>query len=812
MLQELNAVRESALAQTTVIATKSLEFMAYKGYTIQDFAVWNWILSARAAQESTSRLRFVTETSDTGLGPIPMFVFQQLLRRADINATTLSSLITLARHMLELNGHIMGLDTLVLLVIRLLRQSRRVWPAACVIIAQLWAKHAKINKLGGRVEGKDATEQALARLSFAYNRILSILSLPPNMFPYQSLQHRQRAQFTLIRQMNTFHPPLILTREGFRAVTRTQLAHRKTANERKWASLKAESWPPWKEDKLGVDALIDVNHGQSRASESLVQMVEAGYGTSDWEKSAGILAGWDTDSSPTIQTRSSLVPKLTSPRPCKGKGKDLALRSRWQSLKSDVVWIARIRATRTLQEAWTCFLAYEGEYQRCNARIYHVMFEKVIHERKRIQNMDSAHKNVTGGRAGYQDSMAGDGREVVESSSSHNQATSTREPLPTFETLFDRMIHENIRPRGRLLAFLLNHAQSYSEGIKIIQASKLSDSAKQILISNRAASRSEIQQILASVPDWLFAAAVGFLCRSAFAQETPFAPSQSWPEDSSTVLYKTTFKMGQRWARARLWRHALKLVIIRKPFYHPPWNSLLMLLGQPRVVLTLNQVPSDRQDNPATYSFRKACWLVEQMDMMSLGLDFPGFVHLCTVVRNTALVVRHMETRTDEQANGPTQIDLDHLSSFLEHRFAKLVRPAEDTRLNHGTPTRKLLQVPHPAHLHVYIRTLGQLGHYDAISRLAGWISEFYDHIIDEAKETANGMGVFRMCLVAIRVFVEQPLAWYESKEEITEDEKEPYEKAVRLVDGIREVIERNDGWGGWPTDEEVDQYISRGE
>ncbi|KAL8708819.1 MAG: hypothetical protein Q9220_006380 [cf. Caloplaca sp. 1 TL-2023] len=804
------AVKKLGLARTRVLATEALDYIASKGYSLQDFAVWNFILSARSADVSASRLKFVSDVRDPDLGLIPMFVFLQLLRRTDINAPTLSSLIMHAGHMLESTDHDGGIDTLVQLVTRLLRQSRKVSPAACVDIARLWVKHAKISKVGDRTKEKEMTEQDSARFSFAYNRILSMLALPPNMLPYQSLHHRQRAQFIVIRQMNTFYPPLTVTREGFRAVTRSQLAHRKTLSERKWASLKAESWPPWKEDKLGVDAWINVNHGQSRASESLVQMLEAGYGSSDWEKSAAILGGWDTDNSPTIQTRSTLVPESPSLRLCKGRDKSLALMARRPDPKRATLWIARIRATRTLQDAWTCFLACKDQDHACSADVYHAMFEKVIHERMRVQGASITQKEFVRGLAAYQDPMAGDGREVVGSSSSHNQATPTGEPLPTFETLFDRMTHEDIYPTGRLLAFLLSHAESHAEGIRILKASNLSDTAKDVLMSYKAAPRPDTRQILTSLPNWLFAALVEFLCRSAFASAGPSVlfgsrSKRFWIDASN----KTTLGLAQRHARALLWLQALDFVLIRKPLYHPPWNSLLMLLGQPRAVILDYQNPLHGQEHEALYRLRKARWLIyHRMDRLGLGLDFPGFIHLCIIVKNIALVVKEMETRPEERIDGRDQPDLDHLSSLLKQRFAKLVGGVRSAA---ATPP-KILSIPHPAQLHVYIRTLGQLGDYDALSDLANWMVEKSGQIIDEGKETANGMRMFRTCLVAVRVFVEQPLAWYESKGKVTEDEEEPYEKAVRLVDSVREVIERTDGWGGWPTDEEADQYISRGE
>ncbi|KAJ9624105.1 hypothetical protein H2203_005554 [Taxawa tesnikishii (nom. ined.)] len=166
--------------------------------------------------------------------------------------------------------------------------------------------------------------------------------------------------------MATHDPPLVINREGYRGVIRVQLARKKTAEEEEWAQLKSPSWPPWKEERTGMDAYIGVERGISRAGEVLARMQEAGYPLEEWEYVAQIYAGWDTDRSPTIQTR-TIAPAPFS-----------------QNVKAQI-WAARIDSTRTVYEAWACFLACEEESIKLRQEVYFAMFQKLTSESKRRQ-------------------------------------------------------------------------------------------------------------------------------------------------------------------------------------------------------------------------------------------------------------------------------------------------------------------------------------------------------------------------------------------------------------------------------------------
>ncbi|KAI4280914.1 MAG: hypothetical protein L6R38_004073 [Xanthoria sp. 2 TBL-2021] len=804
-LQELEAIKTVATAQAKAIASETLNFLADRGFTLKDFAVWNWILSSRTAVDAALRLELVRKTpceTTAGLDPVPLFVYQRLLLRNDMSAEALSIFIRQIWQLLspknQQNSHSrnaeqnemqkkiipIGLDAFTTMIVRLLRHTRKVWPAAITNIAKLWVTHARDN---GRNN---------SRLSFHYNRILQIIALPSNESPYQSLHHRQHAYFIVYRRMLESSSRFTINREGYRAFTQIQLAHRKTESEREWARLKGPTWPPWKADRTGMDADIGADSGVSRATTVLRHATAWGYGPKVWERGAGILAGIDTDQSPTIQTRSTVVPGSSSSLP-RGSisslppGHTLGLDHVSKKLQPEAaaIWTARVKATRTLQEAWVCFLACKDQGITMGSQLYEAMIEKVIYNDKR---RPAAPNDADPESTPEQLDMPGDGKEVADSSASHNQAISTREPLPTINSLLEKMISHGVRPNDRLVRLVLTHTRSYEEGVQVLEVSRLCGSVRTLLLRWQErpwdqAAISDAKALLKTLPDWLFAAYIDFLCR--------FAERATVPDSESVYIQE------------RL-RHAFRLVLTRLPLYRPPWNSLLRLLSRHGSRVVVNKRSQLQQE---VVKFERACRLLDSTDSLNLDMDFTGFSYLCAIVSN---------------ANAKVKACAKQRVEVVKTRFAQLVRPSTHvhgglntvarlsdyccsdsrgidsaSRGNVGpAPLPRLFRTPHPAHLHVYIRCLGHHDDCDGLVELMQWLAVFADEVIVEAKELANGRTMFGRCLTALRAF-----GCNESIQS-TEEQTQRYECAL---ESLREVMDiREDRWVRWPTDVEVERYF----
>ncbi|KAL8648784.1 MAG: hypothetical protein Q9226_005853 [Calogaya cf. arnoldii] len=511
--KELEAIKVTATDQTKVIGSKSLEILAGRGLILKDFAVWNWILSGKTAMEAMLRLELVNKPSceaSADLGPVPSFIFSRLLLRNDISAEALSIFIPQVCQLLTLkfqqNSHSrnaeqnemqiivpIGLDALTTMIVRLLRHVRKVWPAAITNVAELWVTYAR----------SDGTNNS--RLSFHYNRILQLIGLPSKESPYRSLPHREHAQHILLRKM--LASGLVVNREGYRAFVGTQLAHRKTESEREWARLKGPTWPPWKADRTGMDADFGPESGVSRATVVLREAAASGYApkpdSSDPDDYGPDISVMDINcckSVATICLSLLLLPQIFA------EAQVFAEEFRSQN---------PVRATRSLHEAWECFLAckYQGaliqvvgnksENEPLVRPLYEAMIEKVIYDgKRRSADFESKLEQIA---------LPGDGREVAESDTSYNQVITSREPLPTVDSLLEHMVSHGIRPYGRSLALLLNHAGSYEEGFKALEMSSMKEPVRSILLNPPEqpwdqAAISNARSLLETLPEWIFAA------------------------------------------------------------------------------------------------------------------------------------------------------------------------------------------------------------------------------------------------------------------------------------------------------------------
>lgn len=856
-----------------VFNTKILAWLRGKGYDITDLTTWEWILTARSAEQAAIRLIVLAKQQHPNYiagRTIPNFVLLFLLRRGDFNSRCLRLLLEHAwDRLLHLRGGAevsprspqkqekgvekqifyaeMSEPTIFLMVVRLLRQARQVWPAAIVSISAMMAKY-----LSGTSIRSDSTlqapinEQTSARLTFLYNRMLSLLALPSKLGPFKSTVYLQRAQFIVLRRMSEFQPPLVITREGYRGVIAVQLAHKKTSRERKWAAMKALSWPPWKEEKLGIDRDIGTEQGISRASEVLLRARESGHPLQAWEDVAEVLAGWDTDRSPTIQTRAIMhrsnclhaVSKVDASRTAPAQ-------------HDKKLWAARIRATRTVDEAWACFLTFRSQKGSQPLEVvYYAMFEKLIFEAKSIKRrVPNDRVKPSDNSAGALSPLPGDCKETFPVPGPR-EAIYVRTPTPDINGFLNMMIDDKIKPSGRFLAFLWCHARTFKMGIKCLSESALDLTTINALLSQNIAH--EVKQVkLELMEDHLFAAFIAFLSRFA-----PFIESHNSGSDSNagklplnTVFsHSAMIKLGRTHINPLL--QAFQLMEIRKPFYRPPWYALLSALARPRrVVSNFQYLDHDVQD---VLTWKAMCDVLRQMREIGLDVDFSGFQILCTGLQK-ALIASHRfipayqtpfshadglnhenNLQEDNEKRRSHILDAQQVLPsgvlLVKQLFKRLVETefgsdylprSASEHFNGSDSTRKitrlpkLLEVPGPAQLHAFIRVLGFCEDYIGILDLVQWMGNHTPELKAVASEPLNGMRLARRCVIAIRVFLERSWlkVYHEDDEQVDRaDYQEVDDGASReILQKVFTVIDENKDWGGWPTDEEVTAYCRKG-
>ncbi len=856
-------------ALSSVFGDKELCYLHQKGYDAEDVMVWAWILTAESAKRATLRLVINTNGSSshlkTGSRAVPTFVFMFLLRRKEINAQALKWLLDYAwdrlrgRHLMgvstSVNGsthsvvdlshkqnsshedgvcHVqMNKSTILAMVVRLLRHARKVWPSALVSITAIVTTYVT----GPRLPAKDyeSSKYGTARLAFVYNRILWLLAQPASLQPFLSMAYQQRAQFDLLGRMATFDRPLSITREGYQAVIKVQLAHKKTDEERQWAEMKAKSWPPWKEERLGLDVVYGASQARSRALEVMTRMREAGYAIGRWEKVAAILAGQDTDVSPTIQTRAILsVPvSLTADR------FHLRNRSNVHQISEggdQEIWATRIRATRTVYEAWACFLAHADSGSQHSETIYAAMFEKLVFEgirKRKWRAASTTTKATTASEPNPTQIYPGDGKEVNPAPLSPQEAVYVHCEPPSVGTLFVRMIKNRIKPSDRSLAFLVSRASSIEAGMKFLRLSGVRGASA---LANYGVDH-RIREI-SFVSDQVFAAFIQLLCRS----NQPYLSqnrgnSRPTPGVSVNPTSRSPFSTRPQTDPVM---HALRLVDIRKPRYRPCWNALISALarlsGELRIAHTEN-LPRD------IFCWKVIQEIVRHMQQIDVNLDWDGFQTVCRGLQNaiSASIDRIRDSyRTTNNIRATASLNRAagslNLNSAAVHESdlvlrtgcsavnsyfreligvnLSLVEPrkgspfpaASNSSSDPSSLMPALLAVPSPSHLHAYMRVLGFSQDYEGILTLTRWMAEHATELFVVAEAASNGMRAFRRTLVSARVFLEQ--SWERDWRHGNEASDNCSVTAPQeLLFQVKDIMDGVESWGGWPEDDEVALY-----
>ena len=825
-----------------VFNEESLRLLSKRGYDIEDIVSWAWIITAPNSGLAASRLLVASnQPHSLSRATVPTFVFLLMLRRPRASHWAVKLLVIHAWDRLEnrfnpdwqsiavaLNNQssivptrdptaspsathqearfpVMSLQTIVIMVIRLLRLANRYWPPAIPSIVEMLTSHVTGNS-GIRYQNSDnLSVDLISRLTFLFNRLLKLLARPTSAYPFMSIAHQERAQFNIIRKMTEFQPALTVNQEGYRAIISVQLAHRKTLSERNWAFLKSKAWPPWREDKLGISIRKSDGLKISRANQALRNMGEAGYSSGPWENAAGILSGWDTDQSPTIQKRTILSP---------GVGIRLQAGREIQSppLQS-FIWEARIKATRTIEEAWACFLSYQEEAD-IYPNVYGAMLEKIAFEEKRKKDLECA---VTShGRLQDQDSSpaSGDMLELESSSMNPREMTYTRTPPPSFSTFAWSMIDKGIEPNGRILGVMLDNAINIDEGFRFVSASSLQHNhVKQL----QGLEEIDPKNLIIARP--VFTAFIGLLIKCRHASIPRNIGHNATPE----LLRKQQPALS----------HAVQLVLMVKPPYTAPWNMLLSAVAEKSLRLGQTRHSSNLDQD-------LECWaslfsIVVEMEEAEVAIDFSTFHILCAKFEK---MCRHHKLRigTGRQVyDGNADRDLveDAWSVFTKQGLSKLKRlfknlvsldlkhtasheNTEITLSSRSTLSAKagqsssallplLLHLPSPANTHVFMRVLGSARDDDGIIDFLRWMAFASSELEAITRELRNGPRLFRFALIAARVYLER--SWTEFVDHGPVEDKAS-DSAILEASSIINSVE---SWGGWATEDEVHEYCRKG-
>ncbi|KAJ5493138.1 hypothetical protein N7539_001884 [Penicillium diatomitis] len=837
------SINELNMALNDVFGHDAVKYLDSRGYDIGDVVAWAWIMKSKDAEQAISRLFIYSTQCSLGTNhptpPAPPFIILYLLKQKHVTARSLRLLLIYALHLvsgrplpmqinntkiaedyaissLEEFSPQIDLSTGMLLFIRLVHHSRRVWPHAMPTIASAFSRFMMATDIA-RPEALGLDKCNADRLKTKnFNIFLHILCLPAKIQPFQSVTYQQQAQFELLRAMANHKPVLPLTRKGYRAVATVQLAHKKTPDERQSAVLKAPSWPPWKEARLGIDKLRGNEGMYSRTMNVLAQMREAGYSRKLWEDVCSILAGWDTDQSPTIQTRSFMP-----------WSKSLG-RASHTNPDHPAIWTARIRATRTVREAWACFLSYQDRNLPLNKGVYTAMAEKLINRQSAIQRRfdESDH------------ALPGDGREVYAEPASARDLIYVHTEPPALQDFLEQMIGQGISIPSHLLALLLQTTPDFRAGLQYLSASDLPKEQVEVLttILGHPSNYEEAKAPLRAISDDVFGAFVGFLCRSSSsvicagpksvdpARLPILAVCSQWHLPRSK-LTDFEIRSRQKCHPAALW-HAVQLAKARLVPCTVCWTHILGALHKAG-----DRYVKEHRAWRRILAWHEALLALKWMKERDTGLSLDGFYALCKVFNGAVYAglkhpdeagqaftiiqtISHSDGYYDTTGHDQFDAMIENGLLVLKSEFDSLVLPfsatsklaeqsifaemdAADSQLR--VPT--ILHIPSFAVLHRFVRVLGAVGDDEGVLHLLQWMSRSASSLNAAADERLNGDRMRRLTLTAIRLILQGMN---------TDHLKIGHASSNTVkVQEAHDIIRQTAGWD-WPSDEEVEDYYQR--
>ncbi|EXJ88927.1 hypothetical protein A1O3_01991 [Capronia epimyces CBS 606.96] len=761
----------------------SLQVLAENGFDVTDVVSWSWILSSDSVDLAVQRYTVLAaDLRKTRKGIIPKFVLLQLLRASYVGHFALKEVIKsvladlqISQEKKQYSGW--GWVTRVCLVIRLLRHARRVAPDClddiALIIGHLFSDYYKAGRTLERPE--------LQRLTHIFNRFLTLIAFTPAKSPFNAYRQQQNAQLALVRLMVTFQPQLPITREGYRALISVQLLHRKTKHERTWAEAKSPSWPPWRQIRSGIEQDLEYPGKESRVMKLLRRMNEAGYAHGEWEKSAAVLAGWDTDKSPTIQTRAILTrptrPWTTSPR-------------RARSSDGPALWAARIRATRSRREAWASFCAYEKSTDPTDAskmefQPYFAMLEKLlVHAVEKDCHTASAY-------------TPGDVKEVFQDSSNPRDLIYIEKDVPSVEEFYQQMLRMGVKPGGNLLSGLLKSAPNISAGFSYIQDSRWDDDTKLVLRHAEDYSPTVIRQTLSTVPDHTLAALIELLSRHGFDDEPFFrlrgegsfdgGKDPSRKETITPFVYAWELLTASRSSNPRLWNALLE-------------GSLVSLTELRSMAMRKTLNSSAIRD--MKYSMWSCLWTTFGTFSRPWHVhpDLETFRHAAGII-SAMLKDRRVHVTTARYGWLAKNI---FLHAIYGRRITPFLPPA----------TTPLLVVPEGRDLQLLVRVLVSTHDIDGLVALVRWLNGHaatleslnrYPDSTDNAELlSGEGLPPLRNVLCAIRLFLEGSVP-----HSLDGHESIAFETPFAVdAETVREA-RLHCALLGWPSDAEVELFMS---
>ncbi|KPI34948.1 Arginase [Cyphellophora attinorum] len=700
------------LRKTVFNAVTSFD-LSHVGVSEDDIITWSWVLIARTSRAALGRWLEVATSQAEERREMPDFVLLWILRASELPAEHFRALVQhlhtqLCADMENSSGQNeapastftnRGANNVVL--------ERLIGHALAVAVDRLPAIADIASVL--LFQRIDMDWPGLVSDS---NRVLALLAFPPSKNPLRLVHFQKSAQVRLLRKMFASVPEVTLNRRGYQALIAVQLAHAKTDEEAAWARVKALSWPPWRKDRLGMDQRL-VYPGQiSRAGRLLRRMNEAGYEHGVWELTARIYSGWDTDGSPTIQTRTHL--RMDDPRWAQQTNENLSVDQVDQitpesgpnvevrsppntiiSSTESMIWTARVTATRSIREAWAAFLSYRKALKAAkedpHPRVYEAMFAKL--------NADVQHPEP------YLSAVPGDGPQTWPDSNNAQDLVYVEIEPPNVKKFYAEMRQDGLPVSRDLLADLVRRSSSIPQAVTYIRECLSSRTAKSHLLDGGKtfANDRNVRDIFTSPSGQRLLAAWLERCFSVVPTRCYLSATSEKPtaDDLEATKWPILLLKRSAWKDSRLYNAALT-GLRRRLDHHTTakvkfntWELLMSVWYEMRLVLKLMRT---RKIYPDSITFR----LVNE-------------------------IYHQVFNRGPSLSSGRSSGTVDHPVSWAKSVFVQVVYGTTDSIKwirDDQIGSRQLVDPPTPYELRLLVETLGIFQDKEGIVELLLWMSK----------------------------------------------------------------------------------------
>jgi hypothetical protein len=761
---------------------KELQAIQRWGYAPLDIVIWARIISEHELDKALGILKWAISERATQERPaVPLFVILMLLRRCDFTAHSLQRILCYTWAILRQGKRP---DTfrdrqIFMVFTRLHRLARHIWPQALVNISAILTTFLP---WGQKVCGLRWTGPAYERLTAMYNRALVLLSQASTVRPFLSNAFAEKAQFMLLAEMTRFPEVLKINSNGFKGLVKVQLASKKTRQEREWASLQSRAWPPLPEPRNQLDVGKGFEFGASRAVKTLQHMRMAGYSSPSWEKVAQIYAGWETDGSPTIQTRKVIKPiaEITQ-KP------EMAL------------WSARIDVSRDIREAWARYIEFENTKRKPNHWVFYAIFKKLARER---------HRQIYGqsGVVPQSDVLPGDSLDLLEPATSPMQRVYLSREPDSYMDLFQKMMEENPRLSSHFIGFLIANAPTVEDGIEIWQQTSKATAKTDLIVS---ACNSEGSAT--PMDDTVFAGLVKLMCRSPWSRGMMNYGVEITHYNSLRRLGYQLTTTGKGLDALTRFPHRLSLVqalwLVRERRCHDHRVFWYLIQG----VLTAIRGPDVR---PFAFQFdQTVCLILDTMSELSVPINGPFFHKLCKyaeLARDSAVHQARESTSTGPiGSNGDIPLALKNPinSHILRNMLLHMTTPTPDLQ-------NPALELPNSALPHIptslalltpldclnYVRALAAYADHEGIYSFVKWLVSYEPEMRNIIEQQIGGSKRWSYTMAAIRLALEDPERLFARSLSGMQAAKAPED----LVELVKETLKGLKTLPGWPSDRDL--------